>query len=90
MYKECFDMIASKLDKDSLFRFGLKLNLPYKDISEIVDCNIDTYRKAYRILALWRDQFGQQADLNRIVMILEDINKKSIADKIATKLHSSS
>ena len=90
MYKKCFDIITSELDKDSLFCFGLKSNLPYRDLSEIVDCNNDTYRKAYRILALWRDQFGQQADLNRIVMILEDINKKSIADKIATKLHSSS
>ena len=90
MYTECFDIIASELDKDSLFRLGVKLKLSYKDIDEIVDCNNKTYRKAYQILALWRDQSGQQTDLNQIVMILEDMNKKSVAEKIATKLHSSS
>ena len=82
-------MIASKLDKDSLFLLGMKLNLPYKDVNEIIDCGNKTYRKVFQILTLWRDQFGQQADLNQIVEVLKDMKKTAIADKIDTKLHSS-
>ena len=88
LYIECFDVIASELDKDSLFRLGVKLRLPYKDVDEIVDSSNKTYRKVYQILTLWRDQCSQQADLNQIVVILRDMNKFAIAEKITTKLHS--
>ena len=82
MYRECFDIIASKLDEDSLFRLGVKLNLPYKDVDKIVDRGNSTYHKTCLILMLWRDQYGQQADLNQIVEILKEMNKVAIAKNL--------
>ena len=70
-----------------MFRLGVNLNLLPKDVNEIFDLNIGTYQKIYQILTLWRDQTGQQADLNQIIVILQDMNKNGIAEKIVSKLN---
>ena len=67
----------------------MKLNLPYKDVNEIShNSHINSYRKSYQILTLWREQAGQKADLNQIIKILQDMDKNNIAEKILTQLYS--
>ena len=91
MYRKCFDIIASKLDEESIFCMGIKLNLPNKDVDEICSHNvgIDRYQKIYKILTSWQEQYGQQADLNQVMTILRDMNKNSIADKVEVEIDSS-
>ena len=79
------------MDRSSLFRLGMKLNLSHDDVDDIFnDRNTKTYQKAYKILLLWRNQAGQQANLNDIITILKEINKNAIAENIMTMLHLSS
>ena len=87
-YRECFDIVSSELDEDSMFRFGVKLNLPAKDVDEICNRNIRKYPKIYQLLTLWQEKTGLIADLAQIIIILKDMNKNSIAEKLFTKLHS--
>ena len=72
-----------------MFRLGVKLNLPYKDVDEICNRNIRNYQKTYQFLTSWREQSGQQGDLIQIITILQEMNKITIADKIQTTLDSS-
>lgn len=87
IYRDSFDIIASELDQNSLFRLGIKLNLPYRDVDEIFNRDINYYQKIYQILTSWRQQNGRYADLKHIVVILLSMNKKAIADKVNAKLH---
>ena len=88
-YRWCFNIIASKLDQSSIFRFGINLNLPDKDVKEILsNLNVNGYDKTYEILTNWRQQSGLRADLNEIITVLKDMNKNVIAEKLIQKLHS--
>ena len=80
-YKKRFDIVASELDRSSLFCLGVKLNLSHNDVNEICDLNTKTYHKIYEILTLWQNQAGQQVDLNQLVAILKVMNKNYIAKK---------
>ena len=85
-YQECFDIIATKMDSDSVFSLGIKLNLSYDKVDEICMRNITKYQKIFAILVSWREKFGQQADINRVITSLKDMQKKAIADIIEEKL----
>ena len=87
-YRVCFDIVASKLDGNSLFRLGIKLKLPDNVIDEIYNRNTNNYRKIYQILTSWRENAGQHANINDIINILEGMQKKIIADEIIAKLDS--
>lgn len=44
LYRECFDIIETKLDENALFSLGIKLNLLDKQVNEIsYNHNIKSY-----------------------------------------------
>ena len=88
-YQDCFDVIASELDSDSVFSLGIKLKLRYPKVDEICKRNgMTSYEKIFNILVSWRNNSGLKADINQIITILNMMQKKSIADQIQRKLDS--
>ena len=74
-----------------MFRFGINSKLPYKDVDEISNSNMDSNYKIYQILTIWREKFGQQADLNEIITVLQDINNDvvSLIESLQSLIHQS-
>ena len=85
-YQECFDIIASELDSNSVFSLGIKLKLPHREVNEIRKRNITLYEKIFDILVSWREKSGLKADINQIITVLKNMQKKAIADQIEQKL----
>ena len=89
VYRECFNFVASKLDGKSLFCLGVNLNLSDYVIDEIYNQNTSNYQKTYQMLMSWRENAGQDANINGIITILECMGKKRFADEIIKMLDSS-
>ena len=88
-YQECFDIIAEKLNRERVYRLGIKLKLPDNEVDDICNGNFSRYDKTYKILRLWRNKTGKQADINQVIASLRDMNENDIADIIEATLDSS-
>ncbi|EDV19517.1 uncharacterized protein TRIADDRAFT_62070 [Trichoplax adhaerens] len=84
LFRTYFDMIATKLPISKLFQLGISLHLTYNEINEIVSSTkIDSdYEKKYRVLELWKQKKGQDADHKEVISALRKVGVNDIADQI--------
>ena len=72
-----------------MYRLGIQLKLPDNEVDDICHGSFTRYEKTYKILRLWRNKTGKQADINQVIASLRDMNENDIADIIEATLDSS-
>ncbi|RDD37911.1 Kinesin light chain [Trichoplax sp. H2] len=81
-----FDIIAEKLHIDDLLRLGILLHLSETEIDEIKLREQSRYDKVYKVLKLWENNAGQNADICVVVAALRKMKKISIVDQLEEKI----
>ncbi|RDD39773.1 Kinesin light chain [Trichoplax sp. H2] len=85
--RECFDLIAAKLDGDCLLRFGVLLKLTDIKVKEIISSqNGRRYDKVYNVLKSWKDKAGMSPKISAVVEALRKMEINALAEEVEQKL----